>query len=151
MTILILLPLSLSAFQAPGVPFPFPPRQPERSPLISIHCTIIVIFFVIVFICIAIIIFDVVIITQLLPLSIQCNVVVAIVIICIANVVIIRSVASSSPSEPDVLPSFLFLAGGRPASRLAAGSDHCNILFLLHSDLDHADVDDACKYLSVGC
>ena len=50
-----------------------------------------------------------------------------------------------------MLPSFLFLAGGRPASRLAAGSDHCNILFLLHSDLDHADVDDACKYLSVGC
>ena len=50
-----------------------------------------------------------------------------------------------------MLPSFLFLAGGRPASRLAAGSDHCNILFMLHSDLDHADVDDACKYLSVGC
>ena len=51
--IFIFLPLSLFAFQAPGVPFPFPPRRPEWSPLMSIQPAVIIIiilFFVFLFI-----------------------------------------------------------------------------------------------------
>ena len=43
LSIFIFLPLSLFAFQAPGVPFPFPPRQPEWSPLMSIQPALIII------------------------------------------------------------------------------------------------------------